>query len=407
MSAPGRPPLLSVADALAAVLSGVRPLGVETVALDLAHDRVLARDIRAGRDQPPFDASAMDGYAVRSQDTAVAMARLKLIGTSKAGEGYPRTVRRGETVRIFTGAPMPRGTDAVLIQENAQPGAASEIVASESVRGGLHVRRRGLDYAKGEIVLSAGRRLNARDLGMAASLNHPALPVRLRPAVAIAATGDELVRPGMRPGIHQIVSSNTFALAAAVSRFGGSPTDVGVVPDKLSAIKAAIRRNARADILVFTGGASVGEHDLVRQALAESGIRLDFWKIAMRPGKPLIFARHGRQRILGLPGNPVSALVCARIFLKPLIAALLGMRSEDDRVTARLGAAMKANDLREEYARGTLARAGDGTLVAMPFDTQDSSMLKVFQRAQCLIIRPPFAAAATEGTVVEVLPLDF
>ena len=335
MSAPGRPPLLSVADALAAVLSGVRPLGVETVALDLAHDRVLARDIRAGRDQPPFDASAMDGYAVRSQDTAVAMARLKLIGTSKAGEGYPRTVRRGETVRIFTGAPMPRGTDAVLIQENAQPGAASEIVASESVRGGLHVRRRGLDYAKGEIVMSAGRRLNARDLGMAASLNHPALPIRLRPIVAIAATGDELVQPGMRPGIHQIVSSNTFALAAAVSRFGGSPTDVGVVHDKLSAIKAAIRRNARADILVFTGGASVGEHDLVRQALAESGIRLDFWKIAMRPGKPLIFARHGRQRILGLPGNPVSALVCARIFLKPLIAALLGMRSEDDRVTAR------------------------------------------------------------------------
>ena len=407
MAAPGSPPLLPVADALAAILDGVRPLAIEMVPLKDTHDRVLGRDIKASRDQPPFDASAMDGYAVRSQDVASSGGRLKVIGTSKAGKRFPRTVRPGETVRIFTGAPLPLGTDAVLVQENADASGESEIVAREPVRSGLHVRRRGLDFARNELVLGGNRRLNARDLGIAASLNRASLPVRIRPTVAIAATGDELVRPGTRPGIDQIVSSNTFALAAAVSRFGGKAIDLGVLPDRVAAIKAAVRRYARADILVLTGGASVGEHDLVRRSLAEAGIRLEFWKIAMRPGKPLMFARQGRQRILGLPGNPVSALVCARIFLKPLIAAMLGMPRGDEILTARLGAPMKANDQRQEYARATLERARDGTPVATPFPAQDSSMLKLLQRAECLIVRPPFAPAAAAGDEVEIVPLDF
>ena len=367
---------------------------------------MLARDIKAGRDQPPFDASAMDGYAVRSEDIACSGTRLKVIGMSKAGKRFSRIVRAGETVRIFTGAPLPGGTDAVLVQENAEDSAENEIVAREPVRSGLHVRRRGLDFAKNELLLGGNRRLNARDLGIAASLNRASLPVRVRPTVAIAATGDELVRPGTRPGIDQIVSSNTFALAAAVSRFGGKPVDLGVLPDRVAAIKSAVRRCAGADVLVLTGGASVGDHDLVRRSLAEAGIRLAFWKIAMRPGKPLMFARRGRQRILGLPGNPVSALVCARIFLKPLIAAMLGLPNVDETLTARLGASMKENDQRQEYARGTLERARDGTLVATPFPTQDSSMLKLLQRADCLIVRPPFAPAAAAGAQVEIVPLD-
>jgi molybdopterin molybdotransferase len=370
--------------------------------------RALALNVKAVRDQPPFHASAMDGYAVRSADVSAVGAVLQMIGESRAGRGYRGVLNTGEAVRIFTGAPMPEGADGVLIQENAVADGV-RVTAREPVAPGRHVRRRGLDFAKSEVVLESGRLLNARDIGLAASMGRAALPVRKRPRIAIIATGDELVAPGRRPGADRIVSSNNHALAGFAGRFGAEAIDLGVIPDDLKLIRQALRKARTADIVLITGGASVGEHDLVRASLEAEGLALAFWKIAMRPGKPMMFAERarGRRRILGLPGNPVSALVCARIFVKPLIDRLLGLPPEHPMVTARLGTAMPANDLREDYVRARLEHHPDGTLTATPFDIQDSSMQKTLARAGCLIIRPPHAAAAASGSAVEVLPLDF
>lgn len=399
-------PLLPVEKAKTLILAGVKPLPAEIVALSDAHTRVLARDLKAKRDQPPFPASAMDGYAVHSTDTEVPGKQLKVIGISAAGREFRRSLGRGETVRIFTGAPVPRGADAVLIQENAVADGNS-ITTKASVGHGQHVRSRALDFKKGELLLRAGRLLTARDIGIAASINYPKLPVRKKPIVAIIATGDELVEPGGRPRRDQIISSNSLALAAFIGWAGAVPQIVGTVRDNQYQLRAAIRRARKADILITTGGASVGEHDLVKSALQSEGIALKFWKIAMRPGKPLMFAARGKQRIIGLPGNPVSALVCARVFIKPLIDRLLGRTTEEFAITASLVEPMRANDERQDYARGRLERKKDGSLLARPYPVQDSSMLRLLAEADCLIIRPPHAQAAAAGDKVEILPLDF
>ncbi len=398
--------LLPVEEARSRILFGARALGSEMVALSAAAGRVLARDLKAHRDQPPFHASAMDGYAVKAADVRGAGATLSLIAASQAGHSYGGVLGAGQAVRIFTGAALPKGADSVLIQENSDTDGRT-VTAKQPVTEGQHVRRRGLDFAKGETVLKAGQMLAARGIGLAAAMNHAALPVRRRPLVAIIATGDELVVPGRRPRSDQIVSSNNLALCAFASRFGARAVDLGVVRDDLRAIRAALRKTQRADIVVTTGGASVGEHDLVREALEAEGVSLAFWKVAMRPGKPMMLAKKGRQRILGLPGNPVSALVCARIFIKPLIDRLLGLGPENPILTARLGHDMKANDLRQDYVRATLERRPDGSLITTPFPVQDSSMQHTLAEADCLIIRPPHAAAAAAGSPVEVLPIDF
>jgi len=384
----------------------VRPLSSELINLESAHLRVLARDLLAKRDQPPFAASAMDGYAVYSADTGTIGSELKVIGISAAGHAFRGALGKGEAVRIFTGAPVPNGADTVLIQENAVA-SAGFIRTTAVARPGQHVRPLGLDFKKGEVVLRAGRLLGARDIGLAASMNYPKIAVRRRPIVALLATGDELVDPGLSPRRDQIISSNTHALSAFVRWAGAAPLIIGTVADDRMAIRSAIRRARRADVLIVTGGASVGEHDLVKSALESEGIRITFWKIAMRPGKPLLFAVRKKQRILGLPGNPVSALVCARIFLKPLIDRLLGKGSEDLMLTARLGASMRANDERQEYARASLVRKDDGSLIASPYPSQDSSMLRVLAGADCLIVRLPHAQAAAVGEEVQILPIDF
>src|SRR4029079_13777341 len=366
--------LMPVEEAKARVLRGAGALPRERVALHQCAGRVLAADVKARRDQPPFPASAMDGYAVRYADVEKAPARLRVIGMAPAGHGYGGTVAPGQAVRIFTGAPLPKGADTVVIQENAEAGDGEVRIGVAAQRLGQHIRRRGLDFAKGQTLLRRGALLGAREIGLAAAMNWPSLPVTRRPKVAIFSTGDELVAPGRAPKPDQIVSSNSFALAAVVPRYGGEAIDLGIVPDKLSAISRAIRKVSEADILLTTGGASVGDHDLVQAALKEAGIKLDFWNIALRPEKPLMFARDGKRRILGLPGNPVSALVCARIFLKPLIFALLGLPAGDDVVRARLGSALPANDLRQDYLRANVSRDANGTLTATPFKLQDSSM---------------------------------
>jgi molybdopterin molybdotransferase len=399
--------LMPVDEARVRVLKGARALPRENVALNQCAGRVLAADVRARRDQPPFPASAMDGYAVRYTDVEKAPVTLKVIGMAPAGHGFKGKVEPGRAVRIFTGAPVPRGADTVVIQENTETGDSQVNINVAARHLGQHVRQQGLDFAKGQCLLRQGSLLGAREIGLAAAMNWPALPVTRRPKVAVFSTGDELVAPGRAPKPDQIVSSNSFALAAFVRRYGGEVVDLGIIPDKLSAISRAVRKASGADILLTTGGASVGDHDLVQAALKEAGIKLDFWKIALRPGKPLMFARDGKRRILGLPGNPVSALVCARIFLKPLILALLGLPTGDDVVKARLGSALPANDLRQDYLRASVRRHADGTLTATPFRIQDSSMQRALTEAQGLIVRPPQAPEAREGDLVDLILMDF
>ncbi len=396
--------LLSVEDASAELLEGVEALASEIVGLDEALGRVLVADLSATRTQPPFAASAMDGYALRAGDAASEGARLTVIGVSQAGKRFAGSLGPGQAVRIFTGAPVPDGADAILIQENATRDGDIVTVTSP-VTEGLHVRPAGLDFKKNERLLAAGLVLGSRAIALAASMNHAQIAVRARPRVAILATGDELVPPGGDPGPDQIIASNSAGVAALVREAGGEPIDLGIAPDDVSAIGEAVARAGDADILTLIGGASVGDHDLVQEALVQRGMTLNFWRIAMRPGKPLMVGHLQAMRVLGLPGNPVSAMVCGHIFLKPLIRALLGLTPGPATHMAILGADMAANDRRQDYIRAALA-SDNGRTVATPFQRQDSSMMATLARADALIVREPFAEAAPAGTPVPMIRLD-
>ncbi|MGN6466146.1 MAG: molybdopterin molybdotransferase MoeA [Rhizobiaceae bacterium] len=398
--------LLPVEEALGRLLAGAGPLEAERVPIAEADGRVLAGPLAALRTQPPFDASAMDGYAVRSGDVAALPARLTVIGAAPAGKRYAGAVGKGEAVRIFTGAPVPEGADAILLQEDAHVLGGNAIEAMESVTPGRHVRRAGLDFSQGEALLPAGRLLDAAALSLAAAANHAQLPVVRRPLVAIIATGDELLPPGSKPGPDQIIASNGYGVAAIARDAGATVLDLGIVADDRDLIAAVLHHaiDARADILITLGGASVGDHDLVREVLTREGMTLDFWKIAMRPGKPLMFGRIGAMRALGLPGNPVSSLVGAHLFLKPLLARRGGRPYRPDIRDARLGKAMPENDRRQDYVRA-LAEETPAGLTATPFDRQDSSMLKTLAAANCLIVREPRTPAAAVGDSCTVLML--
>lgn len=402
------PQLLSVDAALARVLADVIPCPTEHVPLAQARGRTLAQPLTAGRTQPPSDLSAMDGYALRHADLEDLTRPLHLVGESAAGRGYAGKVAAGETVRIFTGAPLPEGADTVLIQELAEA-RDGLILARERPKIGKNIRAAGLDFAQGQVMLPAGRRLGPAELALAAAMNHARLPVARRPRVALIATGDELVAPGEALGPDQIVASNNVAIGAYVEAAGGDVLDLGIVPDRLEALEAAIlqARDAGVDVLVTLGGASVGDHDLVKPALARQGMNLDFWRIAMRPGKPLIHGRLGDLRILGLPGNPVSSVVCGILFLMPLVRALSGDPAAGTYATtpAMLGAALPANDQRQDYPRATLTPGSDGLPRATPCASQDSSLLSVLASADCLIVRPPHAPAAAAGEICQVLAL--
>ena len=399
--------LMPVTEALSAVLAGAEPLPEEMVALDAAHRRVLARDVAALRTQPPQPMSAMDGYAVRAADASAAAARLKVIGEVAAGRPFEKTVGKGEAARIFTGGVIPEGADAVIIQEDTVVEGGG-ITITEAAVAGRHIRPAGVDFRKGDILLARGTRLTDRDLSLAAGMNYPELPVRRRPKVAILATGDELVMPGSHPGPGQIVYSNGYALRALARQEGAETIDLGIAADTVDATTLGIRRarDTGADILITTGGASVGDHDLVKRSLEAEGVTMAFWRIAMRPGKPMMHGRLGTMRVIGLPGNPVSSYVCGFLFLVPLIRALSGRTMiHHARETALLGRDVAANDMREDYLRARLEVHKNGGLIATPVDHQDSSLLANLAAARALVIRPPFAAAALAGSPCDILRL--
>ena len=397
--------MISVDEARGRVLDGLRPTPAEIVALADAWNRVTAEGVAARLTQPPADVSAMDGYALRAADGTL-NASLTVIGAAPAGHPFDGQVGPGQAVRLFTGSVVPSGTDAILLQEDATRDGDT-VRINEAVTAGRHIRRKGQDFAAGDIVLPAGRRITARDVGLAAAANYPWLSVHRRPRIAILATGDEIAMPGepIPPG--GIVSSNSHALAALVRAAGGEPMILPVARDDQSAIGAAADAMQGMDMLVTTGGASVGDHDLVIASLKARGMTLDFWQIAMRPGKPLLFGQLAATPVLGLPGNPVSAMVCAILFLLPALARLSGLPAAPPPVSAAiLGASLKQNDHRADHLRATVATDAAGRIVVTPFPVQDSAMLRRLALAGALILRAPNAPALPMGAEVGIIRLD-
>jgi molybdopterin molybdotransferase len=398
--------LISVDEALALVLQNTDAKPVEIVSLHEAAFRVLGEDLISLRTQPPFPAAAMDGYAINGLDAATGNT-LKVIGESAAGHSFSGSLSRGETVRIFTGAPVPEGADTVVMQEDVTALDGRMMRISAEVTAGRHVRKTGLDFAQGQMVLAKGTVLDAANLSLAAASGHAKLPVFRKPRVAILATGDELVAPGMVAGPDQIVASNGFGTAALARKVGAEIIDLGIVGDDITKISAVIQNafDGEIDVLVTLGGASVGDHDLIKPVLAGFGIELGFWQIAMRPGKPLMHGRYGKTHVLGLPGNPVSSLVCGHLFLVPLLSKMIRQTHEQDTRDARLTHAMRPNDRRQDYVRANVAKNADGALDVTAFDIQDSSMLSTLAASNGLIIRAPNAPAANAGDLVTVMML--
>jgi molybdopterin molybdotransferase len=394
--------LLPVSEALDRVLAKASPLPSEMVPLAAAHGRVLASDLKALRTQPPADVSAMDGYAVRAVDIASAPVELNVTGEVAAGRPFAGQVNAGDAVRIFTGGVVPPGADTIAIQEHAERNG-DRVLIQKSTPANKHIRRAGLDFKKGDVLLPRGRFLTGRDVTLAAATNNASIPVARRAKVAVFATGDELIMAGSEPGPGQIVYSNGYAVTALARNEGAEVIDLGIVPDRIDDTIAAIRRarEAGADVLVTTGGASVGDYDLVQKAFAAEGVSLSFWKVALRPGRPLMHGVLGGMHVLGLPGNPVSAFVCAFLFLLPLLRRLAGRADAvPETESAVLGSDLPANDERADYLRATLL-AGTAT----PLPLQDSSMMQALARADCLVIRAPFDPARRAGDACRILKL--
>ncbi len=398
--------MISVDEAFEQVMSGISPLEAEEISVADGLDRVLAADVASRVTQPPDAMSAMDGYAVRAEDVASVPVTLTQIGESAAGNGYDGKIGLGETVRIFTGAPLPDGADAIVIQEDTDTDG-DQITVLEGVATGRYVRPAGLDFAEGDVLLKAPKRLNSRDIALICAMNVPWISVMRRPRVAILSTGDELVMPGEPIGPNQIISSNSVGLSAFVQAAGGIPINLGIAKDTSESLQQKLKGIAGADMLITIGGASVGDYDLIESVLGKEGLDINFGKVAMRPGKPLIFGKIMGIPMLGLPGNPVSAGVTSALFLKPAIDLMLGFEANaTPQSSALLGRDLDENDRRQDYLRSTLEVNDEGELVATPFSKQDSSMLATFSKADCLVIRSPHAPAAKKGARVPIIRLD-
>ncbi len=391
--------MITVDEALARLFALVAPLGAEEVPLERAAGRVLARDAVADRDQPPFPASAMDGYAVAAAEARPG-ARFRVVGEAAAGRRFAGALGPGEAVRIFTGAPIPDGADRVVIQEDtAREGET--VMLLDSLGAGPHVRPAGADFRKGDR-LAAPRRLSPADAALLAAMNLPRVTVARRPEVAILATGDELVLPGERPGPDQIIASNSYALKALLEALGAEARLLPVARDTTASLRAGFELAQGADLVLTVGGASVGDHDLVGPVAADLGMEQAFYKVAMRPGKPLMAGRLGDATMIGLPGNPVSAIVCGHVFVAPVIRKMLGLgEAPAPRRQAPLARAVAANGPREHYMRARRTDAG-----LCPFDSQDSALLSVLAEADALLVRPASDGPRATGEIVDFIPLS-
>ncbi|MCF6322579.1 MAG: molybdopterin molybdotransferase MoeA [Rhizobiaceae bacterium] len=403
--------LVPATQALNLILADANPQSSEKIALEECAGRVLAGDLKALRTQPPFNASAMDGYGVHQQDIENLPATLNVAGQSAAGRPFTGQIGKNEAVRIFTGAQVPDGIDTIIIQEHTKA-SANQVQILKHTPAGKFIRKAGLDFSQGDTLLRKNRLLDPQSIGLAASMNHRNISVWKKPLVAIIATGDELVLPGekLKPG--QIIASNSFALAAIAEQSGADAIDMGIAEDTIDSLIDLTARaiDRGADLIVTMGGASVGDHDLVLPAMQKIGFKFEFKKIAMRPGKPFLFAKKSvgdrTIRLLGLAGNPVSSIIAAQVFVRPLIGQLSGLPPATLQPRAAiLGKKLKANDERQEYMRASLELDDEGSMVATPFDSQDSSMLANLTRADCLLIRPVSAPAANIGDPCEVVLL--
>jgi molybdopterin molybdotransferase len=392
-------PLLDVDAALQRLLDGVTALPAESVPIASAAGRVLAEPVAARLTQPPFAAAAMDGYAIRWDDRP---GPWHIVGESAAGHGWAGTLGPGEAARIFTGAPLPAGADTIMVQEDVtRDGDTARLTGDGPPHEGAHIRKRGQDFAAADALLAPGTRLTPAHIGLAAAAGHGALPVIRRPRVTLISTGDELVPPGTLPGPDQIVSSNAVMLGALFAAVGADVHDPGIIPDRRDALAAALTA-AKADLIITIGGASVGDHDLVVPVLRDLGAELDFWKIAMRPGKPLLAGRLGGTRVIGLPGNPVSSYVGALLFVLPLLQRLGGRAADLPMRRLPLAAPLPANGVRRDHLRGRLTPDGR----AEAFARQDSALLALLADADLLIFRAPGAAAAKTDDLVDCIMLD-
>ena len=402
--------MISVQDALGRIVSSFAPLPAETVGIGECLGRVLAEPVVACTTSPPNNVAAVDGYAVRADDFVRRLpARLYLVGEVSAGRTLKGSVHPGEAVRIYTGAPMPSGTNAVVALDAVKPpNDDGYLMVNEAVPASRNVRAAGIDFKTGDIRLAAGKTVTVRDVGLMAAMNVPWVRVRRKPRVAILATGNEVVLPGEHLGPNQITSSNTLSLMALVTACGGVPLNLGIAQDNAESLLACAAAAEGADLLVTSGGASESDYDLVPKVLGGHGHAVHSWKVAMQPGKPLLFGRTGGVPLLGLPGNPVSSMVSALVFLRGALRALLGQSTAAETLppTAKLGHTLPSGDARQTYLRATLSHDAAGDLIATPFVQQDSGMLTTLAAADCLIVRPPQAPAAALGDRVEILPLE-
>lgn len=398
--------LISVENALERMRAVIQPMPSETVNIAEAAGRVLSEAYHARVTQPRKNVSAMDGYACRTVDLSKTPVELDVIGSAPAGHPFERAIGTRQAVRIFTGGQVPNGADTIVVQEDTET-RDNTVIINKAATKQRHIRLAGLDFVEGAQGTAVGRPLAPRDIALAAAMNVPWLTVRQRPRVAIISMGDEIVQPGEPLGSNQVVSSNALGLSALISNRGGQPIDLGIAPDNHAAIHKMALKARDADLLLTVGGASVGEFDLVRPALQDLGLRIEFWGIAMKPGKPLMFGQLENLPVLGLPGNPVSALICGLIFVSSAIHALLG-RIDDavETVSAVLGRDLPKNGARQDYLRASLQVSEKGRLVASPFETQDSSMLSSLAKADCLVLRPPNAPATKIGDFTQIIPLN-
>ena len=397
--------MISVSEAEERILSAISPMPLEQIVITDSFGRVAGEDIRSRRTQPPMPVSAMDGYAVRAADVLGTPVELPIVGYAPAGGSYDKSLSAGEAVRIFTGAPLPEGADAIVIQEDTEQ-RGETVLVNEGAKSGTYIRPAGLDFSEDDILIPAGTRMTARHVGLMAAMNVPWMMAYRRPRVAILATGDEIVMPGDPVGRNQIVSSNAIALAAFVQAMGGHPVLLGIAPDDRDGLRHMAAGIVGNDILVTTGGASVGDHDLVQDVLCDRGMNVDFWRIAMRPGKPLMFGEIDRIPVLGLPGNPVSSLVCAMIFLRPILAKMQGLKEVNQDIHRMVSASdLPENDRRQDYLRATIESDGSHVETVRAFSKQDSSMMATLTKSDALIIREPYAPPLEAGESVEVLKM--